>query len=69
MKIKVLRQVMISGESVKAGSLLEVSYQDAIALIAMGKAEEAPVAPEPEPEAPACCPPKKPAASKSRTKE
>ena len=37
MKIKVLRQVMISGESVKAGSLVEVSYQNGLALIAMGK--------------------------------
>ena len=46
MKIKLLRQVMISGESVKAGSLSEVSYQDGIYLIALGKAVEAQAEPE-----------------------
>lgn len=65
MKIKVLRQVMISGESVKAGSLTEVSYQNGLALIAMGKAVEAPAEP-PKTEA---CPAVKPSTRKTRTKQ
>jgi hypothetical protein len=51
MKVEILRSVMISGESVKAGSLAEVSAADASLLIGMGKARPA-VEPEPAPEAP-----------------
>jgi len=40
MKIEILRQVMISGESVSAGSILEVEYQQAATLINLGKAVE-----------------------------
>ena len=40
MKIEILRQVMISGESVSAGSILEVEYQQAAILINLGKAVE-----------------------------
>jgi hypothetical protein len=40
MKIEILRQVMISGESVLAGSILEVEYQQAATLINLGKAVE-----------------------------
>jgi hypothetical protein len=40
MKIEILRQVMISGESVLAGSILEVEYQQAATLIGLGKAVE-----------------------------
>lgn len=64
MKVEVLRQVMISGESVKAGSLREVSYQEALLLIAMGKAQEASEAPEP-----VVCPAVKPSTRKPRSKE
>lgn len=55
MKIEILRSVMISGESVPAGSLVEVSATDANLLIGMSKARIAPeptVEPQPEPEAP-----------------
>lgn len=52
MRIEILRSVMISRESVKAGSFVEVSVADANLLIGMGKARLAPeVEPEPEPEA------------------
>jgi len=40
MKIEILRQVMISGESVSADSILEVEYQQAATLINLGKAVE-----------------------------
>ena len=40
MKIEILRQVMISGESVSAGSILEIEYQQAATLINLGKAVE-----------------------------
>lgn len=38
MKIEILRSVMISGESVSAGSFIEVNRSDASLLIGMGKA-------------------------------
>jgi len=38
MKVEILRSVMVSGESVSAGSLVEVSLADANLLIGMGKA-------------------------------
>jgi hypothetical protein len=38
MKVEILRSVMISGEPVKAGSLVEVTAADASLLIGMGKA-------------------------------
>lgn len=55
MKIEILSSVMISGESVKAGSLVEVSKDHACLLISSNKARLAPEPkpePEPEPEAP-----------------
>lgn len=53
MRIEILRSVMISGESVSAGSFAEVSVADANLLIGMNKARLAPEPePEPEPEAP-----------------
>ncbi len=64
---------MISGESVLAGSILEVEYQQAATLIGLGKAVEfqaeveASVEESVAEEAPAC-PPKKPTTRK-RTKE
>jgi len=73
MKIEILRQVMISGESVLAGSILEVEYPQAATLIGLGKAVEfqaeakASVEEPVAEEAPAC-PPKKPTTRK-RTKE
>lgn len=48
-----MRSVMISGESVQAGSFIEVSLADANLLIGMNKARLAPEPePVPEPEAP-----------------
>lgn len=53
MRIEILRSVMISGESVSAGSFVEISVADANLLIGMNKARLAPEPePEPEPEAP-----------------
>jgi hypothetical protein len=55
MRIEILRSVMISGESVKAGSFVEVDTAAANLLIGMNKARLAPEPepqPEPEPEAP-----------------
>ena len=53
MRIEILRSVMISRESVKAGSFVEVSVADANLLIGMGKARLAPEdKPAPQPEAP-----------------
>jgi hypothetical protein len=49
MRIEILRSVMISGESVSAGSFVEVSVADANLLIGMNKAQIA-VEPEPQPE-------------------
>ncbi len=51
MKVEILRSVMISGEPVSAGSLVEVSPADANLLLGMGKARLAPE-PAPETEAP-----------------
>lgn len=55
MKIEIFRSVMISGESVQAGSFIEVNLADANLLIGMNKARLAPEPepePKPEPEAP-----------------
>lgn len=48
-RIEILRSVMIAGEAVKAGSLLEISDSDAWLLIGMGKAAIAAAAPEEAP--------------------
>jgi hypothetical protein len=40
MKVEILRQVMISGESAAVGSILEVDRETAMALIGLGKAVE-----------------------------
>ena len=40
MKVEILRQVMISGEPALAGSILEVSNEDARILLGLGKAVE-----------------------------
>lgn len=50
MKIEILRSVVISGEPVQAGSILEVSDADASLLIGMNKAQLAPAEPDPDPE-------------------
>ena len=73
MKIEILRQVMISGESVLAGSILEVEYPQAATLIGLGKAVEFQAeakasVEEPVAEEPPAPPPKKPTTRK-RTKE
>lgn len=54
MRIEILSAVMISGEPVEAGSLVEVSNSDANLLINSNKARLAPPAPaaDPAPEAP-----------------
>jgi hypothetical protein len=49
MRIEILRPVMISGESVAAGSFIEVSESDANLLIGSGKAIAAAPAPAPTP--------------------
>jgi hypothetical protein len=49
MKIEILRAVMISGESVSAGSFIEVDVATANLLMGLGKAAKA-VEPEPAPE-------------------
>ena len=64
---------MISGESVLAGSILEVEYQQAATLIGLGKAVEFQAEVEVSVEESAAeealsCPPKKPTTRK-RTKE
>ena len=71
MKVEILRQVMISGEPAMAGSILEISDDDARILIGLDKAveyQEAPVVcpakPPAKEEAPSC-PPKKPATRRS----
>ena len=63
---------MISGEPAMAGSILEVSDENARILLGLGKAvehkEEAVVKEEPSEEEAPSCPPKKPTTRK-RTKE
>jgi len=49
MRIEILRQVMISGESVEAGSFIEVSEADGNLLVGSGKAVVAPAVEEPAP--------------------
>jgi hypothetical protein len=49
MRIEILRQVMISGEPVTAGSFVEVSEADGNLLIGSGKAVIAPVVEKPAP--------------------
>ena len=65
MRIEILRQVMISGESVSAGSFIEVSEADGNLLVGCGKAVIAAAAETPAPvevtEEPAPAPVVKPA--------
>jgi hypothetical protein len=49
MRIEILRQVMISGESVSAGSFVEVSESDGNLLVGSGKAVVAPAVEKPVP--------------------
>ena len=49
MRIEILRQVMISGESVEAGSFIEVSEADGNLLVGSGKAVVAPAVEKPAP--------------------
>jgi hypothetical protein len=49
MRIEILRQVMISGESVSAGSFVEVSEADGNLLVGSGKAVVAPAVEKPAP--------------------
>ena len=49
MRIEILRQVMISGEPVEAGSFIEVSEADANLLVGSGKAMIAPAVEKPAP--------------------
>ena len=49
MRIEILRQVMISGESVGAGSFVEVSESDGNLLVGSGKAVVAPAVEKPVP--------------------
>jgi len=49
MRVEILRQVMVSGESVSAGSFIEVSDADANLLVGGGKAIIAPAAEKPVP--------------------
>jgi hypothetical protein len=49
MRIEILRQVMISGESVSAGSFIEVSEADGNLLVGNGKAAVAPAVEKPAP--------------------
>ena len=49
MRIEILRQVMISGESVSAGSFIEVSESDGNLLVGSGKAVVAPAVEKPVP--------------------
>jgi len=49
MRIEILRQVMVSGESVAAGSFIEVSEADANLLVGSGKAVLAPAVEKPAP--------------------
>jgi hypothetical protein len=49
MRIEILRQVMVSGEPVSAGSFIEVSDADANLLVGSGKAVFAAAVEEPAP--------------------
>jgi hypothetical protein len=49
MRIEILRQVMISGEPVSAGSFVEVSEADGNLLVGSGKAVVAPAVEKPAP--------------------
>lgn len=49
MRIEILRQVMISGESVAAGSFIEISDADGHLLVGSGKAVVAPAVETPAP--------------------
>jgi hypothetical protein len=49
MRIEILRQVMISGESASAGSFIEVNEADANLLVGSGKAAFAPSVEKPAP--------------------
>ncbi len=73
MKIEILRQVMISGESVSAGSILEVEYPQAATLIGLGKAVEFQAEAKASVEEPAAeeapAPPPKKSTTRKRTKE
>tara|TARA_Y100000361_G_scaffold94195_1_gene84132 strand:+ start:1416 stop:1637 length:222 start_codon:yes stop_codon:yes gene_type:complete len=72
MKVEILRQVMISGEPAMAGSILEVSDENARILLGLGKAVEfkgeAAVKEEPSEEEAPSAPPKK-TTTRKRTKE
>uniref|UniRef100_G8EY00 Uncharacterized protein n=1 Tax=Synechococcus phage S-CAM8 TaxID=754038 RepID=G8EY00_9CAUD len=74
MRVEITRNVMINGESVKAGSFVEVEQGIATLLIGSDKAQVATdpepvaeVAPSCPPKAPAC--PPKPPAKRGRTKQ
>ena len=60
MRVEIIRNVMINGESVKAGSFVEVEQGIATLLINSDKAKVA-AAPEPLTEVAPSCPPKAPA--------
>jgi len=49
MKIEILRQVMISGEPVQAGSFVEVNEADGNLLVGSGKAVVVPAVEKPAP--------------------
>jgi hypothetical protein len=49
MRIEILRQVMISGEPVQAGSFVEVTEADGNLLVGSGKAVVAPAVEKPAP--------------------
>jgi hypothetical protein len=74
MRVEIIRNVMINGESVKAGSFVEVEQGIATLLIGSDKAKVAAdpepfteVAPSCPPKAPAC--PPKPPVKRGRTKQ
>ena len=74
MRVEIIRNVMINGESVKAGSFVEVERGIATLLIGSDKAKVAAdpeplteVAPSCSPKAPAC--PPKPPVKRGRTKQ
>jgi hypothetical protein len=74
MRVEITRNVMINGESVKAGSFVEVEQGIATLLIGSDKAKAA-SEPKPVVEAALSCPPKapacppKPPAKRGRTKQ
>jgi hypothetical protein len=49
MRVEILRQVMISGEPVQAGSFVEVTEADGNLLVGSGKAVVAPAVEKPAP--------------------